>query len=498
MASLVALGALPVERLVAQGPGYRERWGYLHLEARRQQVWHELQGRPDADRRAVARLLAEPCEGVPFRPVARALAHLRGVPCDDRFLLRAMVGAFVLPEVVDPISTVPACRGANVSAFLPCSFELPGALSFDVVIRDATDAVVFEYRIERNTSHADLRLGQAEATWQPLEPEDGRYQVELRTLVDGEGPRPSDPVLRWTFHVLRGYQARAEAALSQARGLREQLDSVPRALLDGFALHVTRAYRGEAFAVASDAVLDLQRLERCLDNLQEQRPPLAGIDGAIPAAMPAGDIVQPCLLQPAAGTGDHALVVFATGAPAYGIDAVRPEQPQTRAAAWLAAELDGFGAEHGWHVAYLDSPGGGRPYAAALAATLAALPEVLPTGGRKPLLVCDREAAGVVGLHLGSLADAVAGVVLVGTAAVPTRVLDALDSVPVRLVELADYPASRTVPRLLQFLASRADGDAAQRPDIRLLHERQPAWPFGLAASRHELAAFARELFGRR
>ncbi|MCK5942254.1 MAG: hypothetical protein KAI24_09825, partial [Planctomycetes bacterium] len=317
------------------------------------------------------------------------------------------------------------------------------------------------------------------------------------TFFDNEGPREHDPSLRWTFHVLRGYQERAELAMGKAVELRKDLEPLPRAQLDGIATQVSRVYTGEAFAVRSDAVAELLRLERCLQNLAAGRGVLHGMSGVVATAMPHGDIMQPCLLRLPADDAPRPMVVFATGAPAYGVGARRPAAPQTREANWLMREVGDFGVEQGWHVVACDSPGGGRPYPAALLSTLQALPQVLPTGGRKPLLVCDREAAAVVSLQLANFAPHVSGVVLVGSCAVPGPVLDRIDGLPVRFVALDGYPASQGFTRLMAFVEARSQEDN-EGLDLATLHRRSTPWPFGPSWSRPELEAFAVEVFGER
>ena len=135
---LLALGAALILGAVlsAQGPLYRERWSDLHLELLRERVQQESSGRSAGDLTKVAELLSAPDEGVPFRPAARALAFLRGVECDGAFLLRSMVTAFVLPEVVDPALAaeegVQDCRSLNLSLSLPYSLPLPGKVTFEI------------------------------------------------------------------------------------------------------------------------------------------------------------------------------------------------------------------------------------------------------------------------------------------------------------------------------------------------------------------------------
>ena len=83
---VIAMSMVPLSA-IAQGPVYRERWGYLHLENRRAEVFHELRGRSEEDVAKVAEILVAPDFGKPFMPVAKALAFLRGVEADDALSL---------------------------------------------------------------------------------------------------------------------------------------------------------------------------------------------------------------------------------------------------------------------------------------------------------------------------------------------------------------------------------------------------------------------------
>ena len=481
----------------AQGPAYRERWGYLHLERRRSEVFDELRGRDADARKAVATLLSSPGEGVPFRPVAAALAYLRGAEADDAFQLRCALGLFVLPEVVDPDGKQPACRSANFSVHLPFSLPSAGEMSFEISVRDAAGELAYRESVTDPVGIQDVQLAQVEVSVPGAGLADGVYEVSLRTLIEGAGPRAYDPELRWSFHVLRGYQERAELAMGKAVALREGLDPLPRALVDGFAAHVSRVYTGEAFAVQSEAVADLRRLEQCLDNLAAERDPLDAIFGDVPTALPGDGGAQPCLLRVNTARKHRPTVCFASGAPSYGVGARRPASPVVRDARWLRRELGSFGEAEGWNLAVFDSPGGGRRYGESLLAALKALPDVLPSGDTKPLLVCDREAASVVGIQLAKFEPLVAGVVFVGAGVVPAPALAALDGLPVRFVELSGYPASGGIRRLMDYVTTRpvSERDAL---DLEWLHERPTLWPYGVAFSLPEVRAFAEQLFGDR
>lgn len=493
---VIAMSMVPLSA-IAQGPVYRERWGYLHLENRRAEVFHELRGRSEEDVAKVAEILVAPDFGKPFVPVAKALAFLRGVEADDAFSMRSALGLYVLPEVVDPIASHASCRLANFTVFLPFVMASPGAMTFELAISNAAGEEIWSQLIERNCSVADLRLAQCSVSAPTADLPDGAYEVELRALFDGKEPREQDPQLRWAFYVLRGYQQRAEAAVTNAMKARGELEPLPKALLDGFAAQVSRAYGGEAFAVRSEAVRDLELLEAAMANLAAKRSLLAGMTGDVATGLPAGDILQPCMLRMAKGDAPHPMVIFATGAPSYDTGSRRPTAPVMRESNWLMQELAGFRANENWHVAALDSPGGGRPYAKALLAALQALPELLPTGGVKPLLVCDREAAAVVGIQFAKFQPHLSGVVFVGGGAMPSSMLTKLGSFPVRYVSLAGYPGSAVVNRTLKYLQALRD-QGKSKADVALLHDRQEPWLFGVPLAVKELREFAMQVFAKR
>ncbi|MFY9344631.1 MAG: hypothetical protein WAT39_19215, partial [Planctomycetota bacterium] len=210
--------------LPAQGVAYRERWGFLHLEERWAELRAQLAGRDGPTTQRVAELLAAPDGGVPFVPVAKALASLRGVAADDAFVLRTTLGMYVLPEVCDPDGANEVCRTTNLSAFLPFTVPAPGEITCEVVVTDAAGKVVCRETLSKDTGVPELRMGRAVATVPGGELPDGCYTATLSARIGGAGPAAADPVRVWTFHVLRGYQARAERALQAAR---ERADALP-------------------------------------------------------------------------------------------------------------------------------------------------------------------------------------------------------------------------------------------------------------------------------
>lgn len=497
---LAALAALIcAAAALSQGPVYRERWGYMHLERLRDTVWRELDGRDSATRSRVAELLAEPDGGVPFRPAARALAALREAEADDAFVLRATLGAFLLPEVVDPVAENEVCRQLNASLYLPFTVPQPGAIDFAVSVRDRAGATVFESTIVEDTDVTDLRRARAVAKVPCDELPDGTYELEVRTRVDGAGPRPTDQVLRLTFHVLRGYQARSEAAMRATRDVHEGLEPLPRGLLLGLAAEVSRAYQGEAFHGQSEAILDLHRVETALANVEQGEHVLKGLTGDVPVMLPTGSRPLASVvrlrsdLHPATGPMPRPLVVFAGGLPCYDTGATRPSEPSTRGPRSTASALGRFGRNEPWQVAFLESPGNGRDYAATLPAAIGHLRELFATGERPVILVCEREAAAVAGFAVGKLRPVIDGLVLVGAGAMTAPMIDGLGDLPVRVAPLHGYPGSIGIERVLDYVAQQTAAGEWRGDLERLVTSAQP-WPFGLRATAGQIAAFVREL----
>lgn len=499
LAATAALTALTfAAAAAAQGPLYRERWGFHLLEHRRHEVLGSLHGRPADVRTEVARLLSAPENGQPFAPVAAALALVRGATLDDAFRLRAAIGAYVLPEVCDPDARNVVCRTVNVSVFVASPMPLPGAVAFDCVARDASGAERWRTTLERRDDGAvitleDLRMGRASVSVPCQEWADGTYTLDVVTRVDGKLPPAGSPALSWSFHLLRGYQARAEAAMAAAASDGQKRAPLERAIVLGMAERVQRAYQGEAFAVRSEAVQELGRLERVLQNLAVGKPVLDGIDGEVALGLPSGAAAPlAAVLRPARGDGPRPVVVFASGTPCYDLSPRRPSSPATRDPAWTAHALAGFAAERGWHQLFLESPGAGRDYLAALRSVLASLPSLLPNGRGPVLLVAEREAAAVVGLQLQRLRDEFAGVVLVGGGVFPRPVAAATAGLPVRFARVHGTPANDAMANLIDFCTQSTEPKGL---DVRWLADGEAAWPVALSQHAAAVEAFAASVF---
>jgi hypothetical protein len=370
-------------------------------------------------------------------------------------------------------------------------------LAFDVEVRDEKGTKVRDLRIEQNTSLEDLLMAQAVAVLPAAELADGSYRVQVRTLIDGQPPRASDPVLSWRFHVLRGYQARCEGAVRDVQALAGKLDQPQQALLSGLEAPVRRAYYGEAFDVESNAVVELQRLELAVKNLAEQKPVLAGMSGEVLTALPSlGTAPLPCVLRLPGSKEPRPLVVLCGGAPAYDLAAYRPTAPATRGPAWTAHELRQFAAQREWNIVFLDSPGGGRNYMPDVASAITTVRELLHSGDQPVVLVCDREAATMASFHVDRLRELVSGLVLVGGGALQATTLDGLGSLAVRLAPLHGYPAAEGLQRTLDYVARRR-AEQAWNGDVERLAAHEPPWPMGLPLLAADIERFAAQVFTR-
>jgi hypothetical protein len=482
----------------AQGVQYRERWSYLQLEQRRAEVSRELVGRDAATRAKVAELLAEDDGGVPFRPVARALAYLRGVPCDDAFLLRATLGCYLLPEVVDPVGDNEDCRNANVTLALPFALPLPADLDFVVEVLDAAGAVVNSGEIVEEVPLADLRMGHKSLAVPCAELPDGRYDVRLTIRVDGKEPAASAPSVRWTFYVQRGFQAHATAAMQRARAAVDAAGGTTRGVLAGFSRQVARAFAGEPFDGGSRALEELANLDRVLDNHEQGRPLLDGLRGDVAMALPADDGRAigglGCVLrlprQDAEPTAP--LVVVVAGSPAYDVRGRRPTSPVSRGPAWTAVEMAELGRDGAWPVAFLESPGGDGKFSADLRAGLRALPSLLGGAERPLVLVCEREAASVVALQFANLGVTARALVCIGGGAMPGNFLQRLGPTMLRYQAIVGHPAMGSLANTIAY--ARESADDRGRIDCGWLDETPLPWSSALAGSVPALERFLREL----
>lgn len=491
LAALILL-SLPV---LAQGPLYRERWADLHLQLLRERVVEECRGRDDDTVEKAASLLVTVDDSIPFRPASEALAHLRGVACDEAFFVRSTIGAFVLPEVVDPDAQKVECHALNLTVLLPYVIPMPADVRFTVEVFDSKWTRVHDMDFGAGVPQEDLRLGQVSVSVPCGELEDGAYHARLTIVLDGKGPREQDPVCSHVFHVLRGYQQRAESVQRRYREAAAGLDPLPSALLRGIVTEMNRAYAGEAFDGSSDAVADLERAERALDNLKAEEPVLASLKHVLPTALPTtGSDVLPAVLRwPDADqstTDRKPLILVLAAMPAFDTRGRRPVWPEVRSARWSYRKNGDFGLGTQYPFAWVQSPGGTIAYAKELPAAIAAAHELLPTDGTT-ILVAELEAAVAVCYAPAVLALA-RGVVLVGAGALSQQQLQSYADVPMLGIPLSGHGSSSG----LEFTAGLADKlrAAGSSSGYQLLPQRPRPWVGGAACARGEIAKFVRAI----
>jgi hypothetical protein len=505
-----AVAAALVPMALAQGPLYRESWAYLHLERLRAAVAAELpagDAANDAAKRAeIARLMLADDGGIPFRGPAAALAKLRSVECDDAFLYRAMVSAFVLPEVADPDGSKTDCRDVAVSVFLPYTIPEPGAVTFAVQLVDAAGKERFAAVIDRDTGMADVRMGRASATLPCRDLPDGTYEVRVQARFADRGPRPGDPTLRTTVLVQRGWQARAENALAKAGTVAAELAEPPKSLLLGCAAEVQRAYTGQPWAVAPSAVDDLTRLEAVLDNLANKRPLLAGLSGPFTGMLLVGNAGQGTAARSPEARQEQRLgvslnlpadaaprpwLIVAAGAPTYDAACLRrPAAPTSRHSLWTLADAAGLPPR--CLVVALESPGNGVNYGQALERVIAAVPQIAAVAG-KPLLIGEREAALAACFQLPALAAQLRGLVLVAGGAMSPQALPNLGGLPVLALPLAGHQGSDGL-RLLRDLAAGKHGTLQVDAKLRVAKDSGLPWPMALRLAVPQMAGFVADL----
>ena len=491
-ARLAALTVVAVQ-LLAQGPLYRERWADLHLLLLRERVLVECGGRDDETVKKVASLLVEGNDSIPFRPASKALAHLRGVACDEAFLVRSTIGAFVLPEVVDPEGQQPACHSLNVTVLLPYLLPMPGGARFNVQVFDGAGERCFDEDFGAGASIEDLCLGQVRATVPCGEFADGTYRVRLTTIFDGKGPREHDFVVEHRFFVQRGYQRRAESVQQRFPAVAAALAPLPYALLRGLVQEMNRAYAGEAFDGSSDAVADLQRAEAAVSNVAADKFVIAGFTDLLPAALPAGrGEVLPAVLRWPDGDQQpkdrRPLVVVLSAMPAFDPDGRRPSWPEVRSGRWAHRRVGDFGLGTQFPFAWLQSPGGTVEYSKSLPIAIAALHELLPTDGTT-ILVAELEAAVAI-CYAPDVLKLARGLVLVGAGAMTQKQLEAMADVPMLGIPLTGHASAGG----LAFTAEVAEQirRAGGKSGYQLATPRPRPWIGGAQCARGEIAQFDR------
>lgn len=419
---VVALAALAP----GQGPLYRENWAYSHLQWRREQLLAKLGSASEANRSRLLDVLEEPDQGLPFRNVARSLALLEDRDFGDAWLFRAMVCAFVLPEVVDPGSSREDCRLLNVSVFLPARLQPIGKASFRVVVRNTSGMVVHEGAAAVACSLDDLRLAQCLIPVPCGDLADGEYSVEVVTELAGGKAREGDPRLVHRFAVLRGYQQRAEAAIAAVARMTTEAKGLAESSLLAVAAEVNRAYSGEAPNGDAAGREDLLLLERMLARQSKGEDPLAGERGDQLVGLPTGTmrVLSGVLRRPATGSLKR-LAVVVGGSPFYGADAARPGAPASTSPRWMARACRDFCPE-ATAVLFVESPGAVPMWSDALGMAVEAAQRALGVEPAHTTLVVERDAAVAACFDLVSLLPRIQSLQLVNGGVLSRSALESL------------------------------------------------------------------------
>jgi hypothetical protein len=457
-------------------------------------VLAELPGRDRDTRLAVAELLAAPDQGVPFRGVAAALARLRGVSCDDAFLFRTTLCAFVLPEVVDPEADQAECHDLQVSVTLPFTVPQPFPVAFQVEVTAFGGGRVFQGRIEEDTALEDLRMARAHIRVPCSGLDDGAYDVRIAALLDGKEPRANDPRLAYRCHVLRGYQKRAFARGQDAAELIRQLPQPAAALLQGLGAQIGRVYNGEAGEGPSEGVRELGLLEAGIANARNGRPVLAGMHGAVTAALPGkGDKVLGVRMRLPEDDAKLPLVLIASGAPFFDNRGMRPTAPGTRGPGWLYQQCEAAFPAERYRLAVLESPGGGFPYAEAFAKAVPVLADLLHADPRAVIVVLEREAAVALAFSPALLASVARGACLVGGGALGREALPQLGKLQILGCALNGQAGSSGLRNTAELVAGKY-GPVEFGGRFELLDANDRSYALGAPAVLPEIAAFAAQV----
>jgi hypothetical protein len=304
------------------------QWSWLMQ--RRLELLVAVRDRPAEVRDAVAVALTRVDEAVPLLTWARAMALVRGVEADAGFCFRAGLQLMALPEVVsketfDHVAVTVYAPHLHLTGKLP----KPKRFGFEVVVSDASGAVVHRGEIRESEDFSSLREFRTVYKVPTAELADGTYRVRVDTVLEGTGPRPHDVGLEVAFHVLAGYKARAEAfrvapGATDFVARADEFAPLPRAQLLGAAAGASRPFDGTPGVDPGFAVRDLLRAERILANLGQGRAAFDGLSGYVETALPAGEgeVIYASLRLPP--TGLPAPSSWARGSAAWQALARRP------------------------------------------------------------------------------------------------------------------------------------------------------------------------------
>lgn len=485
MIMIRVLAGVLLAGLVSAQPLLRERRTHARVLELRHQLLCELEGASADLLAGVAADLLSDAEGSAFLPLARALARVRSVKADAAFVFRHGVQVFAMPEIIDG----DRYKEAAVTVHLPFRPEPVGRLTFRVVVRDGGGKTVWDSAIEERTSMDDL-LRFTCGTKIPIKDlPDGRYAVDVETLIEGVSPRPADPRSSTCFHVQRDLAERVNRLAEGYKALESSEKSGPHqvAMLVGMLARIQRVIEGEPSSGKSLGGKDLDDALRLLENIEKGLPPLAGLRGWVTIGVVVGED-EPAMVRlrlPVAGEAPRPLVLFVPGSPAYSPTWWRPTSPRSVAPGWLADELDivGFDSDARWHLAVMESPGRYQGNARVVRGVIDGLRKMLPVG--EVVLVGEREGALAAVQTVVETTDLAVGVVLIAGGSLGPADADTLaGQVRMLCIPATGYPGNHNLRRLADLLEKGVEMlDAGGRP-----------WPMALGISAREIEGFVTEL----
>ncbi len=495
----VVVGAVVVGAMLPAQTIRNERRQHAWAEAMQNQLLRHCLQLPEKRRAKIADLLAR-CDGNrPLCTLGAALAAAQGTEADKQQQFRSGLMLFAMPEVVDPVGVpdepgVPHIDAVSITVWAPRSMPLAGATRFALRIQDAGGKTVWSGEIRDNTGMSELREFLTHKDVPVKDFPDGLYWVEADTILDGDKPRATDPRLRVSFWVLRGFVKRRLDLLAATRRARADLDPLPRALLGGADRVVHRFFSGEPGADPTRCRRQLTDAERLLKNIRNGKPPLQGSSGWVCVELPNQDMWQMqvalrMMPDKKADLEPPPLVLFMPGAPAWNPRGRRPRSPESVEPGFLVRMLrtSGFDRQRRWQMVVVESPGRVRNTLQMLRNVLKALPELVRYDPRKVFLVGDRQGAeGVVSLALNQ-PGCCRGLVLAsgGASALTLNNIQKLGDLPVLVIPGHGHPAGESIR--IHYKIAKQEGKAAH---IRLLSERKWPWSLALPLASREIEAF--------
>ena len=460
---------------------------------------------------SIAVALTKTQESVPLLTLARARALAEGVEADAPYRFRAGLQVFALPEV----ASRPRFKELAVTVYAPHTgltgaLPMPQKFAFGVRVTDAKGKEVFCGRIEETDEIRDLREFRTTCKVPIEKLPEGWFRVHVSTILDGDGPRAQDPPLSVPFAILDGYGKRSavfrlDQPAPELVDVMGKLGRLSQVLLSAAAEYAFRPWRGIPGVSPSHAVKDLLRAERFYELIPAGKPPLLGLTGFVPTAIPAGtgDVAFVALRLPKGGLPGRGsaefqelarrpLVLVMDSIPAWDPEGRRPSHPRVALPDYLAESLRivGFDAKEEFQLVVVESPGRMRNTLASLQGLLQNLPQVFPFDAKRIVLVgAGHGARSVADLALRQK-DGVRGLVLVNTGGgLATPQLATLGDVPILAIPGHGHVGAESI-RLLRVCAK----DAGRRGSLTILDGQKWPWCLALPLAARHIEAFARKV----